>query len=114
MSRAVQVRAAAVFNRAEYCRCTTVQNCDYDRAAEKLGCKRRFLEDRISHLPHQKFGESVAFCDCELAIIQALFSVLPTSVEPALNQGTTAPTSADTPAATLRSIRPSQGRKRGA
>jgi len=54
-----------------------VQNFDYDEAAAKLGCKRRFLEDNISRLPHQKIGTSVAFCDCELALIQAMHSVMP-------------------------------------
>lgn len=63
--------------RAAYCRCVGVQNYDYDEAAAKLKCKRRFLEDRIRKLPHQKLGESVSFCDCELALIQAMFSFLP-------------------------------------
>ena len=63
-----------------YCRCTTVQNYDYDGAMEKLGCKRGWLEDNISRLPHQKFGASPVFCDCELALIQAMFTILPESV----------------------------------
>jgi hypothetical protein len=67
-------------SRAAYCRCVGVQNYDYDEAAAKLKCKRRFLEDRIRTLPHQKIGGSVSFCDCELALIQAMFTVLPPGV----------------------------------
>ncbi|WP_371799126.1 hypothetical protein OG963_15000 [Streptomyces sp. NBC_01707] len=66
--------------RRAYCRCASVRNFDYDRAAEKLGCNRRWLEDNISRLPHQKFGQSPVFCDCELALIQAMFTVLPVGV----------------------------------
>ncbi|MEU1815217.1 hypothetical protein ABZ543_08460 [Streptomyces roseifaciens] len=63
--------------RRPYCRCTTVRNYDYTEAAEKLRCKARWLEDNISRLPHQKLGQSPAFCDCELALIQGMFSVMP-------------------------------------
>ncbi|WP_019548516.1 hypothetical protein [Streptomyces sulphureus] len=67
-------------HRGTYCRCTTVQNYDYDEAASKLKCFRRWLENNISRLPHQKIGGSVAFCDCELALIQAMSTVLPDGV----------------------------------
>lgn len=97
--------------RRAYCRCASVRNFDYDEAATKLRCKTRFLKDHISRLPHQKLGESVAFCDCELALIQAMFSVTPASVESLLTSS--AETPADAPAVpSLRSIRPSQGRQR--
>ncbi|GHA93971.1 hypothetical protein [Streptomyces chryseus] len=114
MSRALQVRAAAVSARREYCRCTTVRNYRYPEAADKLGCKEGWLRDHISSLPHQRIGEAAVFCECELAIIQALCSVMPTTVELALTQAEAAPTSAENPAANLRTIRPAQGRKRGA
>ncbi|WP_433856746.1 hypothetical protein [Streptomyces kronopolitis] len=60
-----------------YCRCTSVRNFDYDEAAEKLKCKRRFLEDNIKKLPHQKIGQEPSFCECELALIQRMFTVIP-------------------------------------
>lgn len=63
-----------------HCVCVEVRNYDYDTAAVKLGCKRRFLEDRISQIPHQKIGESVAFCDCDLRLIQAMCTVMPDPV----------------------------------
>jgi hypothetical protein len=66
--------------RRDYCKCTTVRNYNYGEAAEKLRCRRRWLEDNISRLPHQKLGQSPAFCDCELALIQAMFTVLPAGV----------------------------------
>jgi hypothetical protein len=70
-----------------HCTCTEVRNYDYDAAAEKLGCKKRFLQDRISRLPHQRLGESVVFCDCELRIVQQLFTVIPEEIwEGLLNQ----------------------------
>lgn len=71
----------------DYCKCTTVRNYDYGEAAEKLRCRRRWLEDNISRLPHQKFGQSPAFCDCELALIQAMFTVLPAGVLDLLQAG---------------------------
>jgi hypothetical protein len=60
-----------------YCRCVSVRNFDYDEAARKLRCNRRWLEDNISRLPHQKLGQSPVFCNCELALIQAIFTILP-------------------------------------
>ncbi|MFE6551644.1 hypothetical protein ACFVHS_25035 [Streptomyces sp. NPDC057746] len=95
-----------------YCRCVVVCNYDYAEAAAKLKCKRRFLEDRISTLPHQKLGESVAFCDCELALIQAMFTKTPASME--ASRTPPAPQSADsTPAVpALAAIRPTGGRRR--
>lgn len=98
-----------------YCSCAVVRNYDYDEAAEKLRCKRRFLEDRISTLPHQKLGESVAFCDCELALIQQMFTKLPASVEALLTPAEPAPagkapTTNAVPA--IASIRPSGSRTR--
>ncbi|MFI2301971.1 hypothetical protein ACH5AL_24455 [Actinacidiphila glaucinigra] len=88
------------------CGCVVVRNYDYDEAAEKLRCKKRFLQDNISRLPHQKIGESVSFCDCELREIQERHRVLPLST--AHTQTTPAPTA-------LNTIRPSgPGRKRAA
>ncbi|QKW07014.1 hypothetical protein HUT18_11965 [Streptomyces sp. NA04227] len=60
-----------------YCRCTSVRNYDYNEAAQKLKCNRRFLEDNIKRLPHQKIGQQPSFCECELALIQAMFTVIP-------------------------------------
>lgn len=98
-------------NARRHCRCEMVRNYSYDEAAEKLRCKRRFLEDRIRDLPHQKRGESVAFCECELALIQAMTSRVPAWVLE-LDQPAPPPAVA-TPAVTaLASIRPSRGRKR--
>jgi hypothetical protein len=95
--------------RSAYCRCSTVQNYDYEEAATKLKCKARFLRDSISRLPHQKLGESVAFCDCELALIQAMFSVVPASAEAPTES---APQGANAPAiAALTAIKPSRARR---
>ncbi|MDQ1018793.1 hypothetical protein [Streptomyces afghaniensis] len=70
----------AVRQTRPHCTCIEVRNYGYDEAAEKLRCKRRFLQDRISRLPHQRMGESVVFCDCELRIIQRLFTVIPDEI----------------------------------
>lgn len=64
-------------SRRAYCRCTTVRNYSYEEAAEKLRCNQRWLEDNIGRLPHQKIGACPAFCDCELALIQAMCTVTP-------------------------------------
>ncbi|MEU7323315.1 hypothetical protein ABZ682_22605 [Streptomyces griseoviridis] len=89
-----------------HCTCVEVRNYDYVAAAEKLGCKKRFLQDRISRLPHQRLGESVAFCDCDLRVIQRMFTVIPDEIwEGLLNQQ-----QAETPALpaplSLHSIKP--------
>lgn len=63
-----------------HCTCVVVQNVDYDGAAAKLGCNRRWLTDRISTLPHQKIGEATVFCDCDLRVIQAMCTRLPEPV----------------------------------
>ncbi|MFF4292198.1 hypothetical protein ACFY0N_00910 [Streptomyces vinaceus] len=67
-------------NRRDYCRCTRVRNYTYDQAAKKLGCARRWLEDNISRLPRQKYGQNPVFCECELALIRDMFSILPEKV----------------------------------
>lgn len=99
--------------RAAYCTCTTVQNYGYDEAAAKLGCRPRYLQDRISRLPHQKLGEAVAFCDCELRLIQQLGSVMPDNVVPLITPAPSAPPESAQTAdvADIRSIRPSKARK---
>ncbi|MYR58859.1 hypothetical protein GTY54_22335 [Streptomyces sp. SID625] len=92
-----------------HCTCTEVRNYDYDQAAEKLGCKRRFLQDRISRLPHQRLGESVAFCDCELRIVQRLFTVIPDDIWEGLltQKPDETPTTPETPALlSLHAIKP--------
>ncbi|MEU1853640.1 hypothetical protein ABZ499_31350 [Streptomyces sp. NPDC019990] len=94
-----------------HCTCVEVQNYDYDQAAKKLSCKRRFLQDRISRLPHQRLGESVAFCDCDLRVIQRMFAVIPDEVwEGLLNQQP-----AETPQAparpSLHAIKPAGARR---
>lgn len=66
--------------RREYCTCVEVRNYDPDEAAARLKCRVRFLTDNLGKLPHQKIGQSVAFCNCELALIQAMYSVLPPDV----------------------------------
>lgn len=89
-----------------HCTCVEVRNFSYAEAAEKLSCKRRFLEDRIRGLPHQKLGESVAFCDCELRLIQRLFTIIPDEVwERLLNQQPDETTQAPAPLS-LRTIKP--------
>ncbi|MFC8332814.1 hypothetical protein [Streptomyces olivaceus] len=98
--------SAGLRSRREYCTCVVVQNYDTVRAAAKLGCKPRWLEDNLRRLPHQKFGHNApVFCDCELRIIQALCTV------PAAGEDTT-PDRAETQATpSLRSIRPSGSRR---
>ncbi|KQW13595.1 hypothetical protein [Streptomyces sp. Root369] len=89
-----------------HCTCVEVRNYDYDAAAQKLGCKKRFLQDRISRLPHQRLGESVAFCDCDLRIVQRMFTVIPDEIwEQLLNQQP-AETPAPTAPRSLHSIKP--------
>lgn len=94
-----------------HCVCTTVQNYDYAQAAEKLACHPRWLQDNISSLPHQKRGEKVSFCPCELVLIQRMTTRLPTSVLELLTP-TSAPESAAPAVARLSAIRPSRGRAR--
>ncbi|MEU2487131.1 hypothetical protein ABZ593_21290 [Streptomyces sp. NPDC012617] len=98
-----------------YCRCTAVQNFDYDAAAEKLGCTRAWLEANIGRLPRQKFGAAPAvFCECELGLIQAMNTVLPDDVRAFLNaadgQEESAAGESDR-VLTLAAIRPSGSRK---
>jgi hypothetical protein len=94
-------------NARTHCTCVTVQNLDYDQAAEKLGCKPRFLQDNISRLPHQKLGEARVFCECDLRLIMRLHTVIPASVNDQMTPKT------DTPAAMpIRQIRPAQGRSK--
>lgn len=57
----------------------TPRNYGYDDAAERLGCKRRWLEDNIKRLPHRKFGREVAFSDADLAWIDEHHKVEPPS-----------------------------------
>ncbi|MFF4900545.1 hypothetical protein [Streptomyces sp. NPDC001068] len=99
-----------------HCVCVEVRNLDYDEAAAALKIKRRWLEDNISRLPHQKFGQQAAvFCMCDLRVIQAIQAVLPADAlavinspaEPAEQDPTTTP-----PVLTLRNCKPAQGRKR--
>lgn len=92
-------------NGRDYCTCTVVQNYDYDRAAEKLGCKPRFLQDNISRLPHQKLGEASVFCDCELRLIMRMHTIAPA-------QAAIAPPASDPVAIQLHQIRPARGRNR--
>lgn len=63
--------------RRDYCTCVEVRNYDPQEAADRLKCRVRFLTDNAKKLPHQKIGQSIAFCNCELALIQALYSVMP-------------------------------------
>ena len=105
MSRSTLARAA-------YCRCTSVQNFGYIEAAKKLGCEVRYLQDRISTLPHQKHGKAVAFCECELRLIQELGTVVPDNVIPLITPAPApAPESAEPAAANVRDLRPSGARR---
>lgn len=101
-----------------HCVCVQVQNYGYDQAAAKLGCKRRFLEDRISELPHQKIGEAAVFCDCDLRVIQAMCTQIPDQVRKELG-GHVAPPEAEPVTAptgrrSLREVRPATSRRRPA
>lgn len=101
-----------------HCVCVEVRNLDYDEAAAALKIKRRWLEDNISRLPHQKFGKHPAvFCHCDLRLIQAMQAVMPADAEAALNPPAETPAELETPAPpvpALAAIRPSQARRRAA
>lgn len=104
-------------SRRAYCRCTKVQNYDYPEAAGKLRCSKRWLQDNISALPHQKFGQSPVFCDCELALIQAMFSVMPAHLLALVHADDSGEDTAETapePVLSLAGIRPSGARRRSA
>ncbi|MET8609705.1 hypothetical protein [Streptomyces misionensis] len=107
MTTAIRPLAGA---RRPHCTCVTVQCFDYDQAADKLGCKKSYLERHIRTLPHIKIGESTVFCDCDLRLIVQLCTVIPESVRAALR-----PEDAPEPepVMTLRSIKPS-GRRTAA
>jgi len=117
---AQSLRTEALLAARPHCTCVVVQNVDYDGAAEKLGCKRRFLEDNVSRLPHQKIGEAVAFCDCDLRIIQAMCTRLPEQVLRDLTAELPQPETAQpAPAAapgrpSLHDLRPAGARRRKA
>ncbi|MFF0092794.1 hypothetical protein ACFYSF_22915 [Streptomyces canus] len=93
-----------------HCTCVEVRNYDYDEAAEKLGCKKRFLQDRISRLPHMRLGESVVFCDCDLRVILRMFTVIPDEIWEGLLNQQSAETPQASPARSLHSIRPAGAR----
>ncbi|MXM66737.1 hypothetical protein GR925_25730 [Streptomyces sp. HUCO-GS316] len=97
-----------------HCTCVEVRNYDYDAAAVKLGCKRRFLEDRIRQLPHQKIGESVAFCDCDLRLIQAMCTVIPDQIRSELSGAEPEVTPQPAGRRSLRDVRPAGARRRKA
>ncbi|MFC8463349.1 hypothetical protein [Streptomyces sp. NPDC057250] len=67
-------------NARAHCCCNLVRCFDYAEAADKLRCTVSWLKDNISTLPHQKRGASPSFCECELALIQAMTTVLPDNV----------------------------------
>ncbi|MGY3199825.1 hypothetical protein [Streptomyces sp. TE5632] len=98
----------------KHCVCTEVRNLDYDEAAAALKIKRRWLEDNISRLPHQKFGANPAvFCDCDLRLIQAMNTVMPAEADAVLNPPAAEPAKPTIPAVpAYAALRPSQGRKR--
>ncbi|MFF5968152.1 hypothetical protein ACFY64_31415 [Streptomyces collinus] len=97
-----------------HCTCTEVRNYDYDAAAAKLGCKVRFLKDRISRLPHQRLGESVAFCDCDLRVVQRMFTVIPDEIWDQLVNPQHAEEPAKTASRSLHSIKPAGAKHPGA
>ncbi|MBK3625453.1 hypothetical protein JHN59_11465 [Streptomyces sp. MBT49] len=101
---------AGVRDSRPYCSCVVVQNYGYDAAAEKLGIKRQWLEDNVGRLPRQKFGKNEAvFCDCELRLIQAMYTVAPAAAEGRAPEAQTTATVPD-----IRSIKPSRARRRTA
>ncbi|MFI0934678.1 hypothetical protein ACH4RG_23510 [Streptomyces sp. NPDC021019] len=74
-----------------YCRCEVVRNYSYDEAAALLGCKPSWLEDNVSRLPRQKFGQAPAvFCLCEITLIQQMHTVVPDCVKELLAEVGTA------------------------
>jgi hypothetical protein len=101
-----------------HCVCVEVRNLDYDEAAAALKIKRRWLEDNISRLPHQKYGNNPAvFCHCDLRLIQAMQAVMPADAEAVLKPPAEKPAETDTtapPVPALAALRPSQGRRRAA
>lgn len=66
------------------------RNYNLDEAAELLQCHRRYLEDNLKRLPHQKIGAAVAFDEEELAAIKDMHRVRPTAPS-ASAAGNTAP-----------------------
>ncbi|MFE9127713.1 hypothetical protein ACFYOF_20285 [Streptomyces sp. NPDC007148] len=93
-------------NTRPHCSCEQVRNYSVEQAAEKLGCRERLLRDHLKQVPHQKFGDQRVFCECELRLVMAMFTVTPGSaaVEPKAKS--------ETPAVRqLRQIRPA-GRRR--
>ncbi|MER7835269.1 hypothetical protein ABTY98_05000 [Streptomyces sp. NPDC096040] len=98
-----------------HCVCTEVRNLDYDEAATALKIKRRWLEDHISKLPHQKFGANPAvFCMCDLRVIQAMQAVLPAEARAVINLPAepAEPTPATPSVSPLSGLKPAQGRRR--
>lgn len=95
-----------------HCTCVEVRNYDYDEAADKLKCHKRHLEDRIGQIPHQKLGMSVAFCDCDLRVIQAMGAVIPDDLRRDLfPEEPDSPAPAEQPRS-LHGIRPAGARRR--
>ncbi|OMI41392.1 hypothetical protein SPAR_00989 [Streptomyces sparsogenes DSM 40356] len=100
----------------QHCTCVEVQNLDYDEAAAALKIKRRWLEDNISRLPHQKYGHNPAvFCHCDLRLIMRMRTVIPSEALHLLDQTTLE--AAHAPAITptvrsLASIKPARGSTR--
>ncbi|MFB7115169.1 helix-turn-helix domain-containing protein [Streptomyces sp. NPDC056291] len=113
----LQGRVVTAWTRT-HCDCAVVQNYNYDEAAAKLKIKRRWLEDNISRLPHQKYGKNEAvFCDCDLRIVQAMHAVLPPDAEAAINPPEQTPAESTHPATasdvpSLAAIKPAKGRRR--
>ncbi|MFF2774824.1 hypothetical protein ACFVU3_07935 [Streptomyces sp. NPDC058052] len=74
---------------------TLSPNLDLDEAAVFLRCSKRFLEDNLRRIPHQKLGRSVSFDEADLAEIKEMHRVRPATAA--------APT---TPVRALAQIRP--------
>lgn len=53
------------------------RNYSIEETAEILRCRKRFLEDNLAQLPHQKLGQAVAFDDDEIAAIKDMHRVRP-------------------------------------
>ncbi|MFM9590796.1 hypothetical protein ACKI16_29840 [Streptomyces scabiei] len=110
------LRTAGLRSARPHCTCVVVQNVDYDGAAAKLGCRRSWLTERIKQLPHQKIGEAVAFCDCDLRLIQAMCTAIPEQMLRDLTGPGPEPEQETPPATTgrrsLHDLRPAGARRR--
>ncbi|GAB2787935.1 hypothetical protein [Streptomyces daliensis] len=72
----------------------------YDEAAQRLNIPEKWLRERISLLPHRKFGKHVQFAEEDIRAISEMHFVGPSATDDKVNGPAIAP------------IRPSRSRKR--